>query len=239
MIKEAIEKIIQLSVPNFKEYEGRLFTDKIMREVKPEPGPEPAKISINTLSGVIDYIKKDLDNESGYIIHISDYDTVLLYGKYDPEFCQRKVYVVAESKLNRFPYGRWMEVSDFIINMMSYFQNESNYTEVLSYVSSLSKDTNIMIGDDGISQTATVKTGVVNKESKTVPNPVKLIPYETFPEIKGIERSFVFRIENKRGAEAALFESGDTTWKVEYIQAIRQYFNEGLKGCNKKYSILA
>lgn len=239
MIKSAIEKILQISAPNFKEHEGRLFSDKNLVEVKPKPGPEPLRVSINTLSGVIDYIKNNLDDESEYVIHISDYNEVFLYGKYDSDFCQRKVYVVAESKLNRFPYGRFMEISDFIINMMSYFRNEFNYTDVLTYVSSLSKDSNIMIGDDGISQTATVKTGVVNKENKTVPNPVKLVPYETFPEIKGIERTYVFRIENKRGTEAALFESGDTTWKVEYIQAIRKYFDEGLKGCEKKYSILA
>jgi len=40
--KEAIEKIESMSVPNFKEnFEGDIFCDKKMYQIKPEPPPAP------------------------------------------------------------------------------------------------------------------------------------------------------------------------------------------------------
>lgn len=239
MIQKAMQEVVKMSAPNYKELNGKTYSDKDMKEIKPEPGPIPSIMGINTLSGVVDYIKNNLDNESDYVIHISDYNKVMLYGKYDPEFCRRKLYISAKSELVRFSYGRFEDIENFIINLMSYFQPSEKHTDLLKYVSSLTSDSSITIDDDGITQNATVKTGIVNKEIKAVPNPVELIPFETFPEIEGIVRKFVFRISQRSGVNAALFESGDTKWKIEYIQLIKKYFDEQLKDEAKHISIIA
>src|SRR3712207_9387745 len=45
------------------------------------------------------------------------------------------------------------------------------------------------IGDDGVSQAATIKTGVASVNDVKIPNPVVLAPFRTFPEIKQIGRA--------------------------------------------------
>lgn len=240
MIVKAIEKIVSLAVPNYKEIDGKIYSDKKLSEVKPEPGPDPKCLNINTLSGVVDYIKNNLDDENEYIIHIHDYNSVCLYGKYIPEFCRRKTYVSAKSDLSRFEYGRFLDTESFIIGLMSHFKEGGNLADILAYSGKMTDETTVNLDDDGITQVASVKTGVVSKADKAVPNPVELIPYETFPEIEGIGRKFVFRVTKTRGrAECALFESGDTRWKLQYIQLIKKYFEEQLKDRKKSISIIA
>lgn len=224
MIKSAIEKIISLAVPNFKELGGKTYTDKRLIEVKPDPGPIPESFNIKTLSGIADYIKNNLDDETDHVIHIRDYNHVELHGKYDPEFCRRKNYILAQTELKRFPYGQFMDVESFNIALQSYFQKNETFDKLLAIVGNLCDDTSVNLSDDGVTQTATAKIGVVTKADVKLPNPVELIPYETFPELEGISRKFVFRLRKRNGVECALFESGDTKWKLDYIQAIREYF---------------
>lgn len=227
MIKEAMQETVRMAAPNYKELNGKIFSDKTMSEIKPKQGPDPVNLSIKTLSGVVDYIKNNLDDESDYLIHIDDYNTVTLYGKYDPEFCRRKRYVNSDSQLQRFQYGRFMDIESFIISLMAYFIPNDTLFNLLAYIGKLSDNTSITLNDDGITQNATIKTGVVSQAEKPVPNPIELIPYETFPEIEGVKRKFVFRLSKRStGVECALFESGDTCWKIEYVKRIKTYLTE-------------
>jgi len=229
VIEKAINKILTLGEPHFKDVAGKIFSDKRFTELKPEAGPVPADLKIKTLSGVVDYIESNLDDESDYLVHIDDYNRVTLYGKYDAEFCRRKCYIVADSQLKGFRYGQFMDVEEFIISILSYFSPNETLGNLLSYVAKLNDSTSITLNDDGITQNATIKTGVVSQTDKPVPNPVELIPYETFPEIEGVPRKFVFRLrKSSKGVECGIFESGDTGWKVAYIQKIKTYFIEEL-----------
>ena len=240
MIKEAIEKVLTLATPNYKEIESVLFSDKKMFEVKPEKGPEPKDLKISTLSGVVDYIKNNLDDEDDYVVHVSNHKNVELYGQYNPDFCTRKNYVSATVELSRFPFGQYLDPESFIISVQSYLAPNETMSKLLEKVGNISDDSSLKLLDDGVSQGATIKVGVVGKADIVLPNPVELIPYETFPEIDGITRKFVFRLKKgSRGIECALFESGDTKWKIEYIQLIKKYFEEQLKSEKKHISIIA
>ncbi|MFQ9697783.1 MAG: hypothetical protein ACLRY5_13210, partial [Zhenhengia sp.] len=84
------------------------------------------------------------------------------------------------------------------------------------------------IGDDGVSQAATIKTGVASIGEVKVPNPVYLAPYRTFAEIEQPVSKFVFRMES--GPKAALFEADGGAWKNEAILKIKDYLKEQLAG---------
>ena len=61
MIKEAIEKIIDLKQPTFKEIEGVVYSNHPMYEIeKPTDSPIPC-IDFNTLTGFVDYINEKVD----------------------------------------------------------------------------------------------------------------------------------------------------------------------------------
>ncbi|KHO31340.1 hypothetical protein OR63_10900, partial [Clostridium tetani] len=84
------------------------------------------------------------------------------------------------------------------------------------------------VGDDGVSQAATIKTGVASVNEVKVPNPVVLAPFRTFPEIEQPESKFIFRMQS--GPRAALFEADGGAWRNEAMIKIKAYLEEQLKG---------
>jgi hypothetical protein len=82
------------------------------------------------------------------------------------------------------------------------------------------------IGDDGVSQSVTAKTGVATVEDVKVPNPVLLSPYRTFVEVTQPESAFVFRMKN--GPVAALFEADGGAWRNAAIDAVADYLADEL-----------
>jgi hypothetical protein len=82
------------------------------------------------------------------------------------------------------------------------------------------------VGDDGISQAATIKTGVASVNDVVVPNPVILAPYRTFPEIDQPTSRFIFRM--KDGPRAALYEADGGAWRNAAMEMIKEYLQNKL-----------
>lgn len=91
----------------------------------------------------------------------------------------------------------------------------------------LKEETIQSIGDDGISQAATIKTGVATVEDVKIPNPVVLIPRRTFVEVEQPESQFVFRMQS--GPTCALFEADGGAWRNEAMLNIKKYLEANLK----------
>lgn len=77
--------------------------------------------------------------------------------------------------------------------------------------------------DDGISQKATVKTGIASKGDAIVPNPVKLQPYRTFHEVEQPMSEFIFRMKSDDGVRCALFEADGGAWENVAMKKIKEY----------------
>ena len=85
-------------------------------------------------------------------------------------------------------------------------------------------------GDDGVSQKATIKTGIASKEAAIVPSPVTLTPYRTFTEIAQSPSQFIFRMKQNGGViQCALFEADGGAWKNYVKDAIAEYLNDLLR----------
>ena len=86
-------------------------------------------------------------------------------------------------------------------------------------------------GDDGVSQKATVKTGIASKGDAIVPSPACLKPFRTFVEVDQPISSFIFRMKDDRcgGIQCALFEADGGAWKVSAMASIKAYLTEALK----------
>lgn len=87
-------------------------------------------------------------------------------------------------------------------------------------------------GDDGVTQKATIKTGLASKGDAIVPNPVCLRPYRTFLEVEQPESAFVFRMkqDNYGSVMCAVFEADGGAWKMDATQAIKEYLQRELDG---------
>lgn len=229
MIAKAIEKILSLACVEEFNYDGKCYTDK---PVNPVLDPMPQTLGLNTLDGLVDYIKTDdwQHVESAGLIHVVDFNMVCFMARLSGNFLQRAKFARADSSPCTFNFGYWFDVENFVINMQAQFVQDDATAIILKIVGNLKDYTTCKVADDGITQTVVVKAGIVRGEYADVPNPVTLRPYRTFLEIDQPASDFVFRF--RRGKEGtlptcALFEAGGG-WKLEAIGRIRDYLGSKL-----------
>ena len=203
MIKEALEYIVNLSAPHLEFRNGSHYADRTLHRIPNELTASP--LAVHTLSAVRDYIESGADecaeDEDSigrrFVIHVADYDRVYLYRELNSDKA-RECLLEAELSAPMFPFGRWLGVEEFIINMQTHFVP----TEV--------RDTLVQL-------ISTV----------TTENGVSLAPYRTFTEVEQPKSPFVFRIRQTGDeVQAALFAADADAWKREAIANIRDWFEQ-------------
>lgn len=190
--------------------------------------PVASKLTVSTLTGLVDYIKTNVDHLEGkLLIQVKSPEEVALYSPLNADR-EREKYVSAEAILpNNVVYDRFLDTERFNIMLQSAFVDDEDKSKLLKYTALITDDTVKNFGDDGISQKVTVKTGVVSVSDAVVPNPVTLAPFRTFPEVEQPESKFIFRM--KEGPSAALFEADGGAWRNKAILNIKAYLEKELE----------
>jgi hypothetical protein len=162
------------------------------------------------------------------LVHIISPTEVALYSELRNDQ-DREMYMHCKALTpNNIVYNRFMDTDDFNIMLQSSFVDNRDRT-ILLKVTGLIQDKAVKeVGDDGVSQAVTIKTGVANVGDVKVPNPVELAPYRTFPEIIQPESKFIFRMQS--GPQAALFEADGGAWRNMAMDLIKKYLEEQLSG---------
>lgn len=190
--------------------------------------PVASKLTVSTLTGLVDYIKTNVDHLEGkLLIQVKSPEEVALYSPLNADR-EREKYVSAEAILpNNVVYDRFLDTERFNIMLQSAFVDDEDKSKLLKYTALITDDTVKNFGDDGISQKVTVKTGVASVSDAVVPNPVTLAPFRTFPEVEQPESKFIFRM--KEGPSAALFEADGGAWRNKAILNIKAYLEKELE----------
>ncbi|CAI3547499.1 hypothetical protein [Clostridium neonatale] len=190
--------------------------------------PVASKLTVSTLTGLVDYIKTNVDHLEGkLLIQVKSPEEVALYSPLNADR-EREKYVSAEAILpNNVVYDRFLDTERFNIMLQSAFVNNKDKEILLKYTGLIQDDAVKTIGDDGVSQQVTVKTGVASVGQAVVPNPVTLAPFRTFPEVEQPESKFIFRM--KEGPSAALFEADGGAWRNKAILNIKAYLEKELE----------
>ena len=190
--------------------------------------PVASKLTVSTLTGLVDYIKTNVDHLEGkLLIQVKSPEEVALYSPLNADR-EREKYVSAEAILpNNVVYDRFLDTERFNIMFQSAFVDDEDKSKLLKYTALITDDTVKNFGDDGISQKVTVKTGVASVSDAVVPNPVTLAPFRTFPEVEQPESKFIFRM--KEGPSAALFEADGGAWRNKAILNIKAYLEKELE----------
>ena len=222
MIKEALQYLIGLSDANEHYIGDQVYSDKPLHLVK-EPVAEP--LVVRNLTGLVDYLAGNYDKLAPVLVHVESPTEVNVYSTFSRNR-QRHYYLKASALLPSIPFGRFLDLEAFNILLQSCFVPNDDRANVLRIVGNVKEENVTTVGDDGVSQQVTAKTGIATVENVIVPNPVRLKPYRTFVEITQPESEFVFRMRS--GPEAALFEADGGAWKLEAIQSIKDYLAEAL-----------
>lgn len=232
MIKKALEYLVELAKPNLETIGGYVYSDKPLERI--DYNPKAAKIEMNTLSSLIDYIKANVDEMSGkMIIHVQSPTLVQMYSELDYER-KREYMVEVNASVPDFRFNQFSDHEPFCINLQSKFIDdpETDRALLLKFAGTVEAGTVAEYGDDGVTQKATVKTGIASKGEAIVPSPVTLKPFRTFVEVEQPLSNFVFRMKQDRydGIQCALFEADGGAWKIAAMQEIKTYLKEQLEG---------
>lgn len=221
MIKQALEYIVGLKEPVIKQIDGDTYSDKPLNRISYDPYAKT--IEMHTLTSLVDYIKANIDTMSDkMIIHVVSPTSVKLYSQlnYDRK---REYLIEVNAQLPDFRFGDYVGHEAFCIALQSKFIQNDDRDLVLKFAGTVEDGTVAEYGDDGITQKATVKTGLASKGDAIIPNPVKLRPYRTFLEVEQPESAFVFRMKSERGVQCAIFEADGGAWKNTAMKNIKEY----------------
>jgi hypothetical protein len=233
MISEAIDRILELSSPNFKEYDGKLFSDRGFSVVRAPKLPIPSKISVISLTALVALYAKNFENMVEYnpVFHVTNEAGVDVFGLNSDDDAQRTSFVTATLKeVPKFKFNDWLGQEEFTIAIQAHVMDSFDRGYLLKAVSSIAQGDALHVADDGIQQSVTVKSGT-SLAAEFVPKPrVTLQPFRTFREVKQPASEFVFRVRKGQGGmpQVALFEADGGLWKFEAMELIADYLTKKL-----------
>lgn len=221
MIKEALEYIVGLKTPVITEIDGNTYSDKPLNRISYVPYAKT--IGMKTLTSLVEYIKANIDSMSErMIVHVISPTEVHLYSSLDADR-KREYLVEVNAELPDFRFGSFIDHENFVIALQSKFVPNEDRDLVLKFAGTVEDGTVAEYGDDGVTQKATIKTGVASKADAVVPNPVNLIPYRTFLEVEQPASDFIFRMKSSCGVQCAIFEADGGAWKNVAMSRIKSY----------------
>lgn len=229
MIKEALQYIIGLQQPRIEEISGKQYyfhNGNIPMLV--DGCRDCESVQLSTLTSLVDYIKNRMaddfpDGIPKMIVHVASETEVSLLTQFNSDMKRLEV-VNVKARVPAITLNRFIEQESFIIQMQSMFLDTADKTIVMQVAGNVEDKTVMDYGDDGVSQKATIKTGLANLKDVIVPNPVRLQPFRTFHEVGQQEIEFVFRMKNGNGGvSCALFEADGGAWKFRAVHEIAEY----------------
>lgn len=231
MLKEFVEKLLELKRPEIVEVDNREYSTI---NLTPILEPQFSTINVSNLDSLIEYLKSDLDEikDTVKIVNIMSQTKVIVESKEYGNFNQRDVYIQAnyESLIPRIDFERFVSIEKFIIDLKSKFEETEQLNQILKLVGNISEENVTKYNDDGITQKVTTKTGIARLEETALPPRIKLKPFRTFIEVNQPESEFLLRVRKGCGElEVALFEADGGAWKIQAIKNIAEYLKENLK----------
>ena len=225
ILREAVEYIVSLGKANVIEVNEKVYSDK---PLTPCYRPTQATLNTETLTSIVDYIKRNTDGcrkRGDVVVHVESPIKVSVFSNVNAEM-RRNEYIIATAMLPRFDFGYFYDTENFNILMQSVFERNEDADILLRVVGNLKDEAVKTLGDDGVSQAVTIKSGIATVADVKVPNPVTLKPYRTFLEAEQPESKFIFRMRD--GGRCALFEADGGAWKREAINSVTEYLQNQL-----------
>lgn len=223
MTRDALQYVVGLNTAEVLDINGGKYVDKNVHRVDKEL--RASAIQMNTLTSLVDYLKAGVDSMADkMLVQVVSPMKVRVLSMLDADR-KREELVDVEAMIPDFEYGRYMGNERFIIALQSKFIANDDRALLLQFAGTVKDESIAQYGDDGVTQKATIKTGITSVGDAVVPNPVKLRPFRTFIEVEQPESAFVFRMRQAEGhgVECAIFEADGGAWKNAAMKSIKEY----------------
>ena len=243
MIAKAIDKILELAGPHLVDIGGVSYSDRRLTPVDTVRSIETIRVS--TLTAFVEYVR-NMDGLDGIktidcIVHVEDPKTVTLMTGLNRDATRDKI-IVAKAELPQIPFNTYLGQEEMIISMLSQFEDdpETDRAAIVRFASKVKAGTVKEYGDDGVTQTAVVKSGVASLQEQKVPSPCSLRPYRTFREVRQPKSLFIFRMSSKgEDVQAALFPADGGAWKLDAVETIAAWLRAKLDEAGINIQVIA
>lgn len=226
MTRDALQYVVGLKEAKLLDVNGDTYTDKEIYRV--DNNLRAAAIEMNTLTSLVDYAKSfTVEMSDQMLVQVVSPTEVKLISCLDSDR-KRECLVSVKAMIPDFGYGRYMDHESFIIALQSKFIDNKDRELLLKFAGTVKDESIAQYGDDGVTQKATIKTGITSVGEAIVPNPVNLKPFRTFVEVEQPESAFIFRMHQNNGVECAIFEADGGAWKNEAMRNIKKYLGFSL-----------
>ena len=223
MLKEFVQYLLDLTRPEIVEAEGNTYSTRSLHRLNVEHSVNT--IEIQSLSGLVDYIRSNFDHERPVMIQVESPTRVNVFDALN-DVNDRRTYITAKALLPTIRFEQFMSREAFNIMLQSCFVISPIKEKVLQVISSIVEENSVTQNDDGVTQRVTAKQGVAVVGFENIPNPVELKPFRTFVEVTQPESAFILRL--REGGQVALFEADGGAWELNAMHNIKEYFTEHL-----------
>ena len=212
--REFIEKIEDMTGPKVIETTQGTFSDKRLYRIE---NKIVDTISLTSLSGLTTMIKQEMNEYNlPLFVRVTSAERVHVLGAVRDDM-QREMPFTAEAKFIGFDFNDYMSIENMIINLKSRFAPTEDRDYLVQLLGNITDQQSVQTKDDGITQSATVKSGIQLVGEQRIKPIVTLKPYRTFLEVEQPESEFLIRLKDGR---AALFEADGGAWEREAVKNV-------------------
>lgn len=244
MLLEALKYLVELgqrSADEVIEIDGRKHWKNsgvcIQPPKPPVCDPVATVLTLDALLSALDAPELDgLEKSDGLQIVVESSTKVVITTAPDCTWAQREHHISARCDIKPFPFGRFLDIEEFIVNAQCRFVDNDPKQALIAHVSSIVDEKIVNSSDDGISQSV-VKTNRLGRKNREEMSPILMLqPRRTFPEIKQPESMFLLRIQD--GPRAALFEADGGMWETKAVTAIAEYIRSDERVKSKGIAVI-
>ena len=221
--REFIEKIEDMTGPKVIVTQQGAFADKHLYRVENKLADT---IVLSSLSGLAEMIKQEMSEYNlPLFVRATSAERVHVFGAIRDDM-QRERPFTAEAKFIDFDFNEYISIENMIICLKSRFAPTEDRDYLVQLLGNITDQQSVQTKDDGITQSATVKSGIQLIGEQRIKPIVTLKPYRTFLEVEQPESDFLIRIKDGR---AALFESDGGAWEREAVKNVADKLRELLE----------
>ena len=221
--REFIEKIEDMTGPKVIETVQGTFSDKHLYRIENELADT---IVLSSLSGLAEMIKQEMNEYNlPLFVRATSAERVHVFGAIRDDM-QRERPFTAEAKFIGFDFNEYISIENMIICLKSRFAPTEDRDYLVQLLGNITDQQSVQTKDDGITQSATVKSGIQLVGEQRIKPIVTLKPYRTFLEVEQPASDFLIRLKDGR---AALFEADGGAWEREAVKNVADKLRELLE----------
>lgn len=229
MLREAIEKIAEMAGVKTIEADGKVYSDSVVFEVRPELDLPKTK-ELTSLDALAKMVKTEAAEVLGIkplFITVSKYDEVNCFTAIDQSRRNERVllYTVHATDVPGWGDSK-LGFEQAQIALQTRFQQTPDRDYTLRLCSQITCGGKVTYNDNGVATSIVTQKGVALQGAETIKPLVKLKPFRTFQEVDQPESLFLIRVD-ERGI--SFIEADGGMWKLTARQTIKAFLEDALK----------